>query len=98
MLQSYYKISVRMLMRHKLYALINILGLAVSMGVCLLIGQYVYSELSYDRFYTDAECTYRLTQTTVRRKPGCESLYHSQTRTSGERAYSGSRKHGTRIS
>jgi len=46
--------------------LINILGLAVGMGVCLLIYQYVHFESSYDQFHPNAQNTYRLTQTTFR--------------------------------
>ena len=66
MLRSYFNISVRVLLRHKLYSAISILGLAVGMGVCLLIYQYIQFELSYDRFHPDAERTYRLTQATIR--------------------------------
>ncbi len=66
MLRSYINISVRVLLRHKFYATISILGLAVGMGVCLLIYQYIQFELSYDQFHTKAQHTYRLTQTTIR--------------------------------
>ncbi len=66
MFSHYFKISTRMLLRHKLYYAINILGLAVGMGVCLLIYQYIHFELSYDRFHDNAENIYRLTQTTIR--------------------------------
>ncbi|MEM1135397.1 MAG: FtsX-like permease family protein [Bacteroidota bacterium] len=66
MYRNYFKISVRILLRQKLYATINILGLAVGMGVCLLIYQYIHFELSYDQFHTNAENIYRLTQTTIR--------------------------------
>ena len=48
MFQHYFRISTRVLLRHKLYTTINILGLAVGMGVCLLIYQYIHFELSYD--------------------------------------------------
>ena len=66
MLRSYFNISIRVLLRHKFYAAISILGLAVGMGVCLLIYQYIQFELSYDQFHTNAQHTYRLTQTTIR--------------------------------
>lgn len=66
MLRHYLRLSTRVLLRHKLYTVINILGLAVGMGVCLLIYQYVDFELSYDRFHPDAERSYRLTQTVTR--------------------------------
>ena len=51
MFKSYFKISTRILLRHKFYSAINILGLAVGMGICLLIYQYIHFELSYDRFH-----------------------------------------------
>ena len=66
MFPHYFRISTRVLFRHKLYTTINILGLAVGMGVCLLIYQYIHFERSYDRFHPEAERTYRLTQTVTR--------------------------------
>jgi putative ABC transport system permease protein len=66
MFPHYFRISTRVLLRHKLYTTINILGLAVSMGVCLLIYQYIHFERSYDQFHPKAERTYRLTQTVTR--------------------------------
>jgi len=63
MLYHYIKIAIRNLARNKVFTLINILGLAVGMGVCLLIYQYVYFEKSYDSFHNDADNIYRLTQT-----------------------------------
>lgn len=66
MFKNYFKISTRILLRHKFYSLINILGLAVGMGVCLLIYQYIHFELSYDKFHKNAKNIYRITQTTFR--------------------------------
>ena len=47
-------------MRNKFYSFINILGLAAGMGVCLLICQYIYVELSYDKFHDQYQNTYRI--------------------------------------
>lgn len=66
MLYHYLKIAYRNLSRNPIFTLINILGLAVGMGVCLLIYQYVHFEKSYDQFHNNAQNTYRLTQTTFR--------------------------------
>ena len=66
MFRHYFRISTRVLLKHKLYAIINILGLAVGMGACLLVYQYIHFELSYDRFHPGAEHTYRLTQAVAR--------------------------------
>ena len=66
MFRHYFRISTRMLLRHKFYTFINILGLAVGMGICLLIYQYIHFELSFDQFHANADHMYRLTQTTYR--------------------------------
>ena len=60
MLKSYAQIAYRTLKRHKGYTAINVLGLAVGMAACLLIGLYVQDELSYDRFHERADRVYRV--------------------------------------
>ena len=66
MFSNYFKISFRILLRQKFYSSINILGLAVGMGVCLLIYQYIHFELSYDNFHDNVENTYRLSLTNIK--------------------------------
>ncbi|HYC05844.1 MAG TPA: ABC transporter permease [Azospirillaceae bacterium] len=61
LLRSYATVAMRNLARHRLYALINILGLAVALTAALLIGLFVRHELSYDRFWPAGERTYRVT-------------------------------------
>lgn len=46
--------------RNKAYSFMNILSLVVGMGVCLVICQYIYFELNYDRFHDNYENTYRV--------------------------------------
>lgn len=53
MIKSYFKIGWRNLIRSKAYSLINIGGLAIGMAVTLLIGLWVYSELSYNKSFTN---------------------------------------------
>lgn len=60
MFRHYFNISTRVLLRHKFYSAINILGLAVGMGVALLIYQYIHFELSYDQFHANADNIYRI--------------------------------------
>jgi len=48
MLQSYLKIGWRNLFRDSSYSIINISGLALGMAVALLIGLWVYDELSFN--------------------------------------------------
>jgi putative ABC transport system permease protein len=60
MLQSYLKIALRTLLRHKGYTFINIFGLALSMSVSLLIIVLVQDQFSYDRFHEHADRVYRV--------------------------------------
>ena len=54
------KITLRRLQKEKLYTLINVGGLAVSMAAALLIILYLMFELSYDRYHPDHEQIYRV--------------------------------------
>ncbi len=60
MFKNYVKIAFRSMKRHKGYAFMNILGLAVGMACCILILLYVQYELSYDRYHPQANHTYRI--------------------------------------
>lgn len=60
MFSNYLKTAFRNLWKHRIYSLINILGLAVGMTACFLIFLYVKFELSYDNFHSKADRIYRL--------------------------------------
>jgi putative ABC transport system permease protein len=60
MLKHHLLVTLRTLRRQKGYAAINVLGLAVGIACCLLIGLYVREEKGYDRFHEDAESIYRV--------------------------------------
>ena len=60
MLANYLKIALRLLMRQKLYAAINIVGLAVGVACCVLIYLFVYHEWTYDAFHKKADRIYRV--------------------------------------
>ncbi|WP_461135483.1 ABC transporter permease [Spirosoma lituiforme] len=51
MLQNYVKIAWRNLTRNKAYSFINIFGLAVGMAVAVLIGLWVWDELTFDHYH-----------------------------------------------
>lgn len=51
MIRNYLKISIRTLAKNKAYSFINITGLALGMGVAILIGLWIYDELSFDRYF-----------------------------------------------
>lgn len=55
MLRNHLTIALRTLKRQPGYTAINVLGLAVGMAACLLIGLYVEDEFSYDTFHEDAD-------------------------------------------
>ena len=59
MVRNYFITAFRNLTNHKLYALINISGLMVSMAVCLLIMLFVRDELSYNSFFQNSDRIYR---------------------------------------
>jgi len=51
MLKSYFKIAWRNLLKNKMYSGLNIIGLATGMAVTLLIGLWVWDELSFDKYH-----------------------------------------------
>jgi cell division protein FtsX len=61
MIGSYLKTAARNVMRNKLFSSINILGLAISMSVGLLLIAFVLDLRSYDRFHEHGERIYRIT-------------------------------------
>jgi putative ABC transport system permease protein len=60
MLKNFFKVALRNLLKRKAYTLINILGLATGMAVCLMIVLFVQSELSYDRQHKNGKNIYRM--------------------------------------
>jgi putative ABC transport system permease protein len=51
MLRNYFKIAFRNLAKNKVFSFINILGLAVGMAVAMMIGLWIYDELSFNKFH-----------------------------------------------
>ena len=62
MFRNYVRIAVRSLNRHRLYSLINILGLAIGLAAFFLIGLFVRHEQSFDRFHEQADRIFRVVQ------------------------------------
>jgi putative ABC transport system permease protein len=58
--KNYLKTAWRNLANSKVYSVLNILGLATGLTCFLLISLYVMDELSYDRFYPNADRIYRI--------------------------------------
>lgn len=55
MFRNYLKVTVRNLLKHKAFSVINILGLTVGFTSCLLIGLYVQHEASFDHFQRNGD-------------------------------------------
>lgn len=51
MIKNYFKIAWRNLGNNKVYSFINIAGLATGMAVALLIGLWIWDEISFDSYY-----------------------------------------------
>ncbi|PSL43930.1 ABC-type antimicrobial peptide transport system permease subunit [Chitinophaga niastensis] len=62
MLKSYFQIAWRNLSKNKIYSLINIGGLAVGMAVAILIGLWIYDELSFNKSYQNYDRIARVMQ------------------------------------
>jgi putative ABC transport system permease protein len=60
MIKNYFKISWRNLRNNKVYSLINITGLSVGLISCLLVATVVVDELSYDKYWKNADNLYRI--------------------------------------
>ena len=60
MFKNYLKIAWRNIRKNKTFSIINITGLAIGLSCFLLIALYVMDELSYDKFYPNADRIYRI--------------------------------------
>ena len=72
MFKHYVYTAINNIAKHKLYAGINILGLAIGLASCLLIILYVSFETSYDKWLPNAERIYRID--TTMNIPGREAI------------------------
>lgn len=60
MIKNYFKIALRNLRKNKAFSLINIFGLAIGLSCFMFIAVFVYNELSYDKYPSDAKNIYRV--------------------------------------
>ncbi|MCJ8211661.1 ABC transporter permease [Mucilaginibacter sp. RS28] len=51
MLKNYLKIAWRNLLKNKVYSFINVVGLALGMAVAILIGLWLWDEVSFDHYF-----------------------------------------------
>ncbi len=62
MLKNYFKIAWRNLAGNKVFSFINISGLAVGMAVAMLIGLWIWDELSYNKYHKNYDRIARVMQ------------------------------------
>lgn len=60
MIKNYFKIAFRNLVKHRVYSMINILGLAAGLACFILVGMYVIFETSFDQYHANSDRIYRL--------------------------------------
>ncbi|MEO9872040.1 FtsX-like permease family protein [Ekhidna sp.] len=60
LMQNYFKTSVRSIARNKLFSSINIVGLAVSMSIGILMITYLSQLFNYDEFHEKKELVYKI--------------------------------------
>ena len=60
MFKNYFTTAYRFIIRNKFFSLVNILGLASGLAVCILIAIFVFDEFSYDRFNQNADRIFRI--------------------------------------
>ncbi|SEO13864.1 ABC-type antimicrobial peptide transport system, permease component [Mucilaginibacter gossypiicola] len=60
MIRNYFKIALRNFVNNKVYSALNIIGLASGIAVAILIGLWIYTQISYDRFLPGYQLAYKV--------------------------------------
>ncbi len=55
MLKNYFRIALRNILKNKVFSTINIMGLAVGMAVAMLIGLWIWDEISFNHYHKNHE-------------------------------------------
>src|ERR1700754_3465703 len=53
MIKNYLKIAWRNLIKNKAHTFINVTGLSVGMAVAIIIGLWIWDELSFDKYHSN---------------------------------------------
>src|ERR1700753_804676 len=60
MIRNYFKVAFRNFRRHKLFTLINIVGLSIGISAAVVIYLIAHFDLTFDKFYPDGDRIYRV--------------------------------------
>jgi hypothetical protein len=60
MFRNYFKSSWRNVVKNKTYSIINILGLATGMAVAMIIGLWIYDEVSANKNFENYDTIYKV--------------------------------------
>ncbi len=62
MIKNYLKVALRSIFRSRLTSFINLMGLTLAMTAAVLIYLFIADEVSYDRYHSKADKTFRITR------------------------------------
>src|SRR6185436_4126637 len=60
MIKNYFKIALRSLVKNRTYSLINVFGLTFGLTCFMLVGLYLFDELTFDRQHKNSGRIYRV--------------------------------------
>src|SRR5687767_5010336 len=66
MLRNYIVIALRLIVKNKIFSLINVLGLSVGIACCILITLYIQDEFNYEKGFPEYEKIFRINTTFIR--------------------------------
>jgi putative ABC transport system permease protein len=55
MFRNFFRITLRNIIRQKVYSIINIAGLAIGIACSIIITAFILHELSYDKFHESGD-------------------------------------------
>jgi putative ABC transport system permease protein len=62
MFKNYFKVAICNSWKHKTFSFINVIGLTIGLTSFILIGLYIFDELTYDSLHKNAENIYRVVE------------------------------------
>lgn len=75
MIKNYLLIALRNIRKHKFFAAVNIIGLSLSMSVCLVLILLIHDHFQYDKFHPNGDNVYRITTFTNGREGVFDEAY-----------------------